>query len=56
MCVEQEEGVFDEVGNFIRKVVDVDVVYDCWLEGVSKKEMKVVVVVYEKREEGLRKR
>lgn len=40
MRTEQEEGRFDDQGNYIRKAADPDAVYDTWLEGVSKKEMK----------------
>lgn len=51
---EQEEGAFDEAGNFIRKAVDPDAVHDRWLEGVSKKEMKRAREAHEKREAELR--
>jgi CD2 antigen cytoplasmic tail-binding protein 2 len=51
---EQEEGAFDEAGNFIRKAVDPDAVHDRWLEGVSKKEMKKAREAHEKREAELR--
>ncbi len=34
---EQEEGRFDEQGNFVRKAADPDAVHDLWLEGVSKR-------------------
>ncbi|CAJ2510979.1 Uu.00g066040.m01.CDS01 [Anthostomella pinea] len=47
---EQEEGRFDESGNFVRKAVDPDAVHDRWLEGVSKKEMKKAAEAHEKRE------
>lgn len=47
---EQQEGAFDEAGNFIRKAVDPDAVHDRWLEGVSKKEMKRAAEAHEKRE------
>ncbi|KAK4178523.1 hypothetical protein QBC36DRAFT_299271 [Triangularia setosa] len=56
MRAEQEEGAFDEAGNFIRKAVDADAVHDRWLEGVSKKEMKAAAAAHEKREEELRQR
>jgi CD2 antigen cytoplasmic tail-binding protein 2 len=52
---EQEEGAFDESGNFIRKAVDADAVHDRWLEGISKKEMKKAAEAHEKREAELRK-
>lgn len=51
---EQEDGAFDEAGNFIRKAVDPDAVHDRWLEGVSKKEMKRAREAHEKREAELR--
>lgn len=47
---EQQEGAFDEAGNFIRKAVDPDAMHDRWLEGVSKKEMKRAAEAHEKRE------
>ncbi|KAK7755655.1 hypothetical protein SLS62_002266 [Diatrype stigma] len=47
---EQEEGRFDESGNFVRKAVDPDAVHDRWLEGVSKKDMKRAAEAHEKRE------
>ncbi|KAK4165048.1 LIN1-like protein [Cladorrhinum sp. PSN259] len=50
MRAEQEDGAFDEAGNFIRKAVDADAVHDRWLEGVSKKEMKKAAAAHEKRE------
>ncbi len=37
MKAEQEEGRFDEAGNFVRKATDPDAKHDSWLEGVSKK-------------------
>jgi CD2 antigen cytoplasmic tail-binding protein 2 len=55
MREEQEEGAFDEAGNFIRKAVDADAVHDRWLEGISKKEMKKAAAAHEKREAELRK-
>lgn len=55
MKAEQEEGAFDEAGNFIRKAVDPDAVHDRWLEGVSKKEMKKAADAHEKREAELRR-
>lgn len=55
MKAEQEEGAFDESGNFIRKAVDPDAVHDRWLEGVSKKDMKKAAAAHEKREAELRR-
>ncbi|KAI4155313.1 MAG: hypothetical protein LQ340_001078 [Diploschistes diacapsis] len=37
---EQEDGGFDEHGNYVRKAQDPDAVYDTWMEGVSKKDLK----------------
>lgn len=50
MKAEQEEGRFDEAGNFVRKAADRDAVHDSWLEGVSKKDMKRAAAAHEKRE------
>ncbi|KIW09457.1 uncharacterized protein PV09_00337 [Verruconis gallopava] len=40
MRAENEEGRFDESGNYVRKAKDPDAVHDNWLEGVSKRDMK----------------
>ncbi|KAJ5963900.1 uncharacterized protein N7479_003776 [Penicillium vulpinum] len=40
MRAEQEEGRFDDQGNYVRKAIDPDAAYDSWLEGVSKKDIK----------------
>ncbi|KAI0389443.1 hypothetical protein F5Y17DRAFT_123718 [Xylariaceae sp. FL0594] len=53
---ENEEGRFDEAGNFVRKAADPDAVHDRWLEGVSKKEMKRAAQAHEKREAELRQK
>ena len=55
MKAEQEEGAFDEEGNYIRKAADADAVHDRWLEGISKKDMKKAREAHEKREEELRR-
>ncbi|KAL2179996.1 uncharacterized protein P884DRAFT_256332 [Thermothelomyces heterothallicus CBS 202.75] len=55
MKAEQEEGAFDEAGNYIRKAADADAVHDRWLEGISKKEMKKAAAAHEKREAEMRK-
>lgn len=47
---ENEEGKFDESGNYVRKAVDPDAKHDVWLEGISKKEMKKANDAHEKRE------
>ena len=52
---EQDEGRFDEQGNFVRKAMDPDAKHDLWLEGVSKKDMKKAKDAHEKREEDRRK-
>ncbi|KAA8643622.1 hypothetical protein EYZ11_009779 [Aspergillus tanneri] len=50
MKTEQEEGKFDDQGNYIRKAADPDAVYDTWLEGVSKKDIRRAKEAAEKRE------
>lgn len=37
---ENEQGGFDEHGNFVRKTQDPDAMYDTWMEGLSKADMK----------------
>lgn len=56
MKEEQEDGAFDEAGNYIRKAGDPDAVHDRWLEGVSKREMKAAGQAHERREAELRQR
>ena len=51
---EQEEGRFDEAGNYVRKAADPDAVHDRWLEGVSKKDMRRAAEAHERREAELR--
>ncbi|KAH7040211.1 uncharacterized protein B0I36DRAFT_357548 [Microdochium trichocladiopsis] len=51
---EEEEGKFDESGNFVRKAVDPDAVHDRWLDGVSKKDVKKAAEAHQKREEDAR--
>lgn len=50
MSAEQEEGRFDDQGNYVRKAVDPDAVYDSWLDGVSKKDVRKAKEAAEKRE------
>ncbi|KAJ5239408.1 hypothetical protein N7468_004027 [Penicillium chermesinum] len=50
MKAEQEEGRFDEAGNYIRKAADPDAQHDSWLEGVSKKDIRKAKEAAEKRE------
>ena len=40
MRAEQEDGRFDEAGNFVRKAYDPEAAQDSWLEGISKKDMR----------------
>lgn len=40
MREEQEEGRFDEAGNFVRKAYDPEAAQDSWLDGISKKDIK----------------
>jgi CD2 antigen cytoplasmic tail-binding protein 2 len=56
MHLEQEEGRFDETGNFVRKAMDPDAVHDNWLEGVSKKDMKRAREAQQQREEERRQK
>lgn len=53
---EQEEGRFDDQGNFVRKAADADAVHDQWLDGVSKKDMKKAKEAADKRDEEQRQR
>ncbi|EFW98589.1 gyf domain containing protein [Grosmannia clavigera kw1407] len=54
MKQEQEDGAFDEAGNYIRKAADPDAVHDSWLEGVSKKQMKKAASAHQRREADVR--
>lgn len=56
MRTENEEGRFDEEGNYVRKATDPDAVHDSWLEGVSKKEMKRAKAAHDKREDDRRRK
>ncbi|CAI4212488.1 unnamed protein product [Parascedosporium putredinis] len=47
---ELEEGRFDQNQNYVRNAVDPDAVHDRWLDGVSKKQMKLAAVARERRE------
>ena len=53
---ENEEGKFDDSGNYVRKAADPDAKHDVWLEGISKKEMKKAQEAHEKREQERRKK
>jgi CD2 antigen cytoplasmic tail-binding protein 2 len=50
MRAEQEEGRFDEAGNFVRKAFDPEAAQDSWLEGISKKDMKKAKEAQDKRD------
>ena len=56
MRTENEEGRFDEQGNYVRKAVDPDAVHDSWLEGLSKRDMRQAKEAAEKREADRRTR
>jgi CD2 antigen cytoplasmic tail-binding protein 2 len=51
MATEQEEGRFDDQGNYVRRAVDPDAAYDSWLDGVSKKDIRKAKEAAEKRDE-----
>ena len=51
---ENEEGRFDDQGNFVRKAADPDAMHDSWLEGVSKADMKRAKEAADKRNDELR--
>lgn len=53
---ENEEGRFDDQGNFVRKAADPDSIHDIWLEGMSKKDMKKAKEAAEKRDEERRQK
>ncbi|KAI4159803.1 MAG: hypothetical protein LQ342_006314 [Letrouitia transgressa] len=56
MIAEQEEGMFDEQLNYVRKAPDPDAVHDSWLEGVSKKDMKRAKEAEDKRDQERRQK
>lgn len=56
MREENEEGKFDEQGNYVRKAADADAKHDVWLEGISKKEMKKAQEAHERREQERRQK
>ncbi|KAM0719456.1 hypothetical protein Q7P37_005361 [Cladosporium fusiforme] len=53
---EEEEGRFDESGNFVRKAADPDAVNDNWLDGLSKKDMRLAKEAEEKRDNERRRK
>jgi CD2 antigen cytoplasmic tail-binding protein 2 len=56
MRSEQQEGRFDDQGNYIRKAADPDAIHDTWLEGVSKKDIRKAKEAAEKRDEERRQK
>ncbi|EED15147.1 conserved hypothetical protein [Talaromyces stipitatus ATCC 10500] len=56
MRAEQEEGRFDEQGNYVRKAADPDAIHDTWLDGVSKKDIRRAKEAADKRENERRER
>jgi len=56
MRSEQQEGRFDDQGNYIRKAADPDAIHDTWLEGLSKKDIRLAKEAAEKRDEERRQR
>lgn len=56
MRSEQEEGRFDAEGNFVRKAVDPDAKHDIWLDGLSKKDMRIAKEAADKRDQERRQR
>ncbi|KAK5121925.1 hypothetical protein LTR85_004497 [Meristemomyces frigidus] len=53
---EEEDGRFDESGNFVRKAMDPDAVNDSWLEGLNKKDMKKAREAQERRDDERRRK
>lgn len=56
MKAEQEEGRFDEAGNYVRKAYDPDAAQDAWLDGISKRDIKRAKEAHDKREAELKER
>ncbi|KAF2160680.1 hypothetical protein M409DRAFT_70223 [Zasmidium cellare ATCC 36951] len=53
---EEEEGRYDESGNYVRKAADPDAVNDNWMDGLTKKDMKRAREAQERREDERRKK
>ena len=53
---EEEEGKYDESGNYVRKATDPDAVNDSWLDGLNKKDMKRAREAQEKRDSEQRRK
>jgi CD2 antigen cytoplasmic tail-binding protein 2 len=56
MRAEQEDGRFDEAGNFVRKAFDPEAAQDSWLEGLSKKDIRKAKEAHDKLEAERRER
>ncbi|RMD43229.1 hypothetical protein DV735_g1930, partial [Chaetothyriales sp. CBS 134920] len=56
MRQEQQDGGFDEQGNYIRKAIDPDAQHDVWMEGISKKAIRAAKEAEARREQDRRKR
>lgn len=53
---ENQEGRFDESLNFVRKATDPDAIFDSWMEGTSKKDMRKAKEAQAKRDEDQRRK
>lgn len=53
---EEEEGRYDEAGNYVRKAADPDAINDSWLDGLSKKDMKRAREAQERRDSEQRRK
>lgn len=51
----EEEGLFDESGNFVRKAADADAKHDTWMAGLNKRDLKKAKEAHDKREEALKR-
>lgn len=56
LSAEKEEGRFDESLNFVRKATDPDAIFDSWMEGTSKKDMRKAKDAQDKRDRELRRK
>ncbi|KAF1957507.1 hypothetical protein CC80DRAFT_45902 [Byssothecium circinans] len=56
MKEEQEEGRFDEAGNYVRKAFDPEAAQDAWLDGISKKDIRRAKEEHDKIEEKRKQR
>ena len=53
---EEEEGKYDQDGNFVRRAVDPDAANDGWLDGLTRKDLRRAKEAEEAREEERRRR